>query len=134
MNGLSLAAILTVVGLLITYFAVPKQATPVFALIAAISMIIGYFPGNGIQNRTTWKTKIALCILAGILCVVFAIWYTIRISLVSSNTSDIVADAVLFAAFFVSFAFLAGLVRLNLKLSDKTIEHLKSMFGQSGQT
>jgi hypothetical protein len=133
-SGLSLGAIFTIVGLLVTYFAVPKQALPVFALIAAISMIVGYFSGNGLQNRTTWKTKVILCVLAGICCLVFAIWYTIRISLVSSNTSDIIADAALFAAFFVSFAFLAGLVRLNLKLSDKTIEHLKSMFGQSGET
>jgi tetrahydromethanopterin S-methyltransferase subunit C len=67
MSGLSLGAILTVVGLLVTYFAVPKQAALVFALIAAISMIVGYFPGNGLQNRTTWKTKIVLCVLAGIL-------------------------------------------------------------------
>jgi ABC-type xylose transport system permease subunit len=132
MSGLSLGAILGIVGFLITYFAVPKQLVPVFGLIAAIGMIVGYFPGNGLQNRTTWKTKIVLCVLAGICCLVFAIWYTIRISLVSSNTSDIIADAVLFAAFFVSFAFLAGLVRLNLKLSDKTIEHLKSIFGLSG--
>jgi hypothetical protein len=114
-KAFTLGGVFTAVEALITYFLVPHDLKPTFIVLAAVMMIAGYAIGHissGKAKRS--RTKVVLLLAAAVVCSASAIAYMIMINMGSSDISDVVMIAVVFAAFFGAFAFLTAFSGLKL--------------------
>jgi len=129
MRGVTLSAILSAIGIFVTFFFVPTQLRGYFILLAALGMIAGYFVGFRINKNLKSKVPLWLPVILALACFAFATAYEYKINEVSADTGDIVLDGFLFMAFFFALAFLSKVAGIKLTLSQKIKNRLLALIG-----